>query len=83
MQRIIALLMFASFGALLTMLLLPPAPVYRVYTPLQPSMAPYGRQYGGYRVVVDLENEPIAGNPSPQHSTTRKRVAREDHPEIY
>jgi hypothetical protein len=56
MQRIILLLIFASLGALLTMLLLPPFPIYRVYSQ---------KALRGYRArTVGFEHEPIAGHPA-------------------
>jgi hypothetical protein len=68
MRRILTLLMFASFGALLTMIFLPPVPIYRVYTHQPRLMDRRGNRVSNnkYR-YVDLEKEPIIGHPSPQY----------------
>ena len=64
MQRIFALLVFASVGALLTMLLLPPIPrlrTYRIYPYASPSS----------RLKADWEMAPIPGHATPSHIQSR------------
>lgn len=63
MQRIFALLVFASIGALLTMLLLPPVPRLRTY-----RIYPYSASSSNQPKVVDWGMVPIPGHPAPPHT---------------
>lgn len=78
MKRIFALLMFASFGALLTMIILPPIPMYRVYTHQQHTIGQRGVGASKKYRHIDLEREPIIGYPSPQYTATQNERIVED-----
>ena len=75
MKRIIALLMFASCGALLTMIILPPIPIYRIYTHQQHATRHRGFEPSNKHRHMNLENEPIIGHSTPNNAAAQRERA--------
>ncbi len=69
MRQIMALLLLASLGALLTMLLLPSLPIRRTSTMHRPHPRHYDR---------DWITEPIIGHPSPSYIIKQKKHDQPD-----
>jgi len=77
MKHVVAILMFASLGALMTMLLFPPFPIYHTHR----HEAIRGRYHTAADRHIDIEHEPIRGIPSPPTLHRFMRETRRDNDE--